>query len=74
MYNALIDSVMSGGVNIFDTCASFRHSRSERVINAALRYLINEQNYKREQLFIGTKSGYLPDDADHNIKGIDIVN
>lgn len=73
MYNAIIDSVLSGGVNVIDTCASFRHSRSERVVNAALRYLL-EAGYKRQELLLCSKSGYLPDDADHQTQGIDTVN
>jgi|JI6StandDraft_1071083.scaffolds.fasta_scaffold26626_3 hypothetical protein len=40
MYNAIVDSVLSGGVNVVDTCSSFRHSRSERTVNAALRFLV----------------------------------
>ena len=64
MFNAIVDSVMSGGVNVIDTCTSFLHSKSERIVNAALRFLTADQQYKREQLFIGTKSGYIADDAD----------
>lgn len=73
MYNAVIDSVMSGGVNVVDTCASFRHSRSERVVNAALRFLV-EKGYRREEFLLCSKAGYLLDDADHNTKGLDIIH
>lgn len=46
LFNAIIDSVMSGGVNLIDTCISFRHCQSERIVNAALRYL-EQKGYKR---------------------------
>jgi aryl-alcohol dehydrogenase-like predicted oxidoreductase len=73
MYNSIIDSVMSGGVNVIDTCASFRHTKSERVVNAAIMYLLREKGYKREQLLLGTKAGYIADDADHGTKGMELV-
>lgn len=56
-----------------DTCASFRHNKSERVVNAALNYLIQEKGYNREQLVVGTKAGYIADDADNNTRGMDLV-
>lgn len=58
---------------MFDTCSQFRYSKGERVINAALKYLIKEKGYSREEFFIGTKLGYLSDDMDLNIKGDEIV-
>lgn len=73
MYNAIIDSVMSGGVNVIDSCASFRHSKSERIVNAALMFLIKEKGYLREQVLVATKAGYVADDADNNTKGMDLV-
>lgn len=60
-------------MNVFDTCSQFRYSKGERIINAALKYLINEKQYSREEFFIGTKLGYISDDADLNIKGDQIV-
>lgn len=39
-FNAIIDSVKSGGVNILDSALNFRYMKSERTIGAALRFLI----------------------------------
>lgn len=38
-FNAVIDSVRSGGVNVIDTAINYRYMKSERTIGAALRYL-----------------------------------
>lgn len=58
MFNALIDSVLSGGINVLDTAINYRYMRSERVLGAALNYLINEKKYEREELFISSKIGF----------------
>ena len=36
MFNAIIDSVNSGGVNLLDTAINYRYMKSERVLGAAL--------------------------------------
>jgi hypothetical protein len=43
-FNALIDSVRSGGVNVVDTALNYRYMKAERSIGAALRFLA--QNYQ----------------------------
>ena len=58
MFNGIIDSVESGGVNVIDTAINYRYQKSERTIGAALRYLI-DKGYKREELFICSKNGYI---------------
>lgn len=59
MFNAIIESVQSGGVNVIDTAINYRYQKSERVVGAALRYLL-EKGYQREELFIASKNGYIP--------------
>ena len=39
MFNAIIDSVESGGVNVIDTAINYRYMKSERTVGAALKYL-----------------------------------
>ena len=48
---------------MIDTAINYRYMKSERVIGAALRAL----NIPREQLFISSKSGYIPADGDKGI-------
>lgn len=59
----------SGCVNFIDTSINFRYQKSERVVGAALAYLREYKQISRDELFISTKGGFIPEDAD---KGIDI--
>ncbi len=69
MFNAIVDSVKTGGVNVIDTAINYRYMKSERVVGAALRFLIEKEKYSREELFISTKGGYIPEDTDQGIPG-----
>ncbi len=51
------------GVNVIDTAANYRFQRSERAIGKALRTLVGEEQFSREELVICTKGGYLPFDG-----------
>ena len=42
MFNAIVDSVNTGGVNVIDTAINYRYMKSERTVGAALRFLINK--------------------------------
>ena len=64
VYNAAKLLVTSGGVNVLDTAINYRCQKAERTIGAAVRNLINQDLVKRDELFISTKNGYIPDDAD----------
>lgn len=50
------------GANVIDTAANYRFQRSERSIGAALTELI-ERGFKREEIVLCTKGGYLPFDG-----------
>ena len=63
MYDAIIKCVKSGGVNVIDAAINYRYMKSERVIGAAVKKLL-EDGYSREELFICTKGGYITKDAD----------
>jgi aryl-alcohol dehydrogenase-like predicted oxidoreductase len=39
MFNSLLESIISGGINVIDTCSNYRYGKSEKVINAVLNYL-----------------------------------
>lgn len=59
-FNAIIDSVLSG-VNVIDTCANFRGGRSQIILGAALRYLIEIKMYDRKNFLLMSKAGYVRD-------------
>lgn len=46
MYIALKCLVSSGGLNAIDTAINYRCQKSERIVGAALRTLLDEQLYK----------------------------
>ncbi len=52
------------GCNVIDTAANYRFQRSERAIGAALKKLTEAHDFKREELVICTKGGYLPFDGE----------
>ena len=66
MLEVLVES-LSKGINMIDTCTLFRYGKSEKVINAALNYLVKEQSFRRDEFFIATKCGYIPQDVDSNL-------
>ena len=51
------------GANVIDSAANYRFQRSERSIGHALKQLTTEHGFKREELVICTKGGYLPFDG-----------
>ncbi len=51
------------GVNVIDSAANYRFQRSERSIGAALKTLINQLGFSRDEFVICTKGGYLPFDG-----------
>lgn len=69
MFNGIVDSVISGGVNVIDTSLNYRYMKSERSVGAAVRHLVNNLEYTRDELFIASKAGYVIDDSDNGISG-----
>ncbi|HSP93244.1 MAG TPA: aldo/keto reductase [Thermoanaerobaculia bacterium] len=52
------------GVNVFDSAINYRGQRSERAIGRALARAIREGGAARDEIFVSTKGGYLPHDAE----------
>ena len=63
MYNAIKSVIMSGGVNVIDTAINYRYMKSEKTIGKALKALIDKYDYNREEFFICSKIGFVPEDA-----------
>lgn len=64
MYTAVKTCVMSGGVNVIDTAPNYRYMRSERTLGKALTVLEQKYDIDRSQIFVASKAGYVPEDAD----------
>jgi aryl-alcohol dehydrogenase-like predicted oxidoreductase len=63
-YEACVRAALSSGVNVFDTAINYRGQRSERAIGRALGAAFAEGLAKRDEVFVSTKGGYLPHDAE----------
>lgn len=64
VYNAAKLLVLSGGVNVLDTAINYRCQKGERSLGAAIKTMVQKHGVSRDELFIATKNGYIPDDAD----------
>lgn len=67
LYDAAKTSVLSGGVNVFDTAPNYRYMKSERTLGKVFSSLDQKYGIKRDELFIQSKVGYLPEDAEKMI-------
>jgi aryl-alcohol dehydrogenase-like predicted oxidoreductase len=63
MYNAIKQSVLSGGLNHIDTAANYRYMKSERTVGKILTVLQNKYGINRNMLFVSSKAGYIPENA-----------
>ena len=73
LYIALKYLLKSGSINVIDTAINYRCQKAERTIGAVLRTLLTENasgdkgTLKRDEIFVSTKNGYVPDDSDAGI-------
>jgi len=61
-YTAAIVAAVENGINVADAAINYRFQRSERSIGAALVQL-EAKGYRRDQLVLCTKAGYLTPDG-----------
>ena len=73
MYDAFKTSVLSGGINNVDTAPNYRYMKSEKTIGKALSSLEDKYGIKRSELFVASKVGYLPEDAEEMISRADLA-
>ena len=63
-YEASVAVALGAAVNVFDTAINYRGQRSERAIGRALAKAFAEGRARRDEVFVSTKGGYLPHDAE----------
>jgi len=63
-YEASIAVALGSGINVFDTAINYRGQKSERAIGRALAKAFAAGSVARDEVFVSTKGGYLPEDAD----------
>jgi aryl-alcohol dehydrogenase-like predicted oxidoreductase len=59
-YTEAIVRAVQHGLNVIDTAANYRFQRSERSIGRAFEQLVEQNDFRREEIVICTKGGYLP--------------
>ena len=67
MYDAVKQSILSGGINHIDTAPNYRYMKSEKTIGKALTTLESKYDISRDMLFVTSKAGYIPEDAENEI-------
>ena len=67
LYDAVKQSVLSGGINHIDTAPNYRYMKSEKTIGKALTTLESKYEIMRDMLFVTSKAGYIPEDAENEI-------
>ncbi|HYO91437.1 MAG TPA: aldo/keto reductase, partial [Pyrinomonadaceae bacterium] len=55
LYREAVIHAFELGANLLDTAANYRFQRSERAIGAALRQLIDNKTYARDEVVVCTK-------------------
>ncbi|MFN2387369.1 MAG: aldo/keto reductase [Thermoanaerobaculia bacterium] len=63
-YEAAIAEALGLAVNVFDSAINYRGQRSERAVGRAIARAIADGSASRDELFVSTKGGYLPHDAE----------
>lgn len=67
MYDAIKQSVLSGGLNHIDTAPNYRYMKSEKTVGKVITALHSKYGFKRDELFVTSKVGYVPEDASNMI-------
>jgi aryl-alcohol dehydrogenase-like predicted oxidoreductase len=67
LYRRAIGHALERGLNVVDTAVNYRHQRSERVIGAVLADRVGNGAFRRDEIVVATKGGYIPLDADAGV-------
>lgn len=63
-YEASAAAALATGINVFDSAINYRGQKSERAVGRALASAIGRGVALRDEVFVATKGGYFPHDAD----------
>lgn len=63
-YEACIAVALNAGINVFDSAINYRGQKSERAVGRALAKAFASGAARRDEVFVSTKGGYFPHDAD----------
>ena len=63
-YQESVGAALALSVNVFDSAINYRGQKSERSIGRALSEAFSAGTASRDEVFVSTKGGYLPHDAE----------
>lgn len=63
-YESVIATALESSINVFDSAINYRGQKSERAIGRAIGRAIAEKRIARDEVFVSSKGGYLPHDAE----------
>lgn len=63
-YEKAVAASLRSGCNLIDTAINYRNMRSERLIGRALEKLFADGEFGREEIFVSTRGGYIPNDGE----------
>jgi len=63
-YEASVALALASAVNVFDSAINYRGQKSERAVGRALAAAFAGGAARRDEVYVSTKGGYLPNDAD----------
>ncbi|HEX4440192.1 MAG TPA: aldo/keto reductase [Thermoanaerobaculia bacterium] len=69
-YEASVREALVSAINVLDTAINYRGQKSERAVGRALAAAFASGAASRDEVFVSTKGGYLPHDADVNVPGL----
>jgi aryl-alcohol dehydrogenase-like predicted oxidoreductase len=73
-YDAIKQSVLSGGLNHIDTAPNYRYMKSERTVGKILTSLHSKYDITRDELFVTSKVGYVPEDGQNMITQREMIS
>ena len=63
-YETCVAAALAAGINVFDSAINYRGQKSERAVGRALAKAFAGGLASRDEVFVSTKGGFLPYDAD----------
>ena len=63
-YETCVALALAAGVNVLDSAINYRGQKSERAVGRAVAAAVASGRAARDEVFVSTKGGFLPHDAD----------
>lgn len=65
LYQAALKEAVSSGINVIDSAINYRAQRSERSFGKAIAELVSTGEFRRDEIIVSTKGGFLPFDENY---------